>query len=65
LIVRLCPSFTLFADVPKKNVAISALEPDEDETTQVLIELVQWLRVGRPRDGFTTSEIRALMARVW
>jgi hypothetical protein len=47
-------------------VAISALEPDEDEATQALIELVQWLRVGgRPPDGFTTSEIRALVARLW
>jgi len=47
-------------------VAISALEPDEDEVTQALIELVQWLRVGgRPPDGFTTSEIRALVARLW
>ena len=46
-------------------VAISALEPDEDEATQALIELVQWLRVGgRPPDGFTTSEIRALLARL-
>ena len=33
-------------------VAISALWPDEDEATQALIELVQWLRVrGRPPDG--------------
>jgi len=47
-------------------LAISALEPDEDEATQALIELVQWLRVGgRPPDGFTTSEIRALVARLW
>jgi hypothetical protein len=47
-------------------VAISALEPDADEATQALIELVQWLGVGgRPPDGFTTSEIRALLARLW
>jgi hypothetical protein len=47
-------------------VAISALEPDENEATQALIELVQWLRVGgHPPDGFTTSEIRALLARLW
>ena len=47
-------------------VAISALEPDEDEATQALTELVQWLRVGgRPPDGFTTSEIKALVARLW
>ena len=46
-------------------VAISALEPDEDEATQALIDLVQWLRVGgRPPDGFTTSEIRALVAGI-
>jgi len=46
-------------------VAISALEPDEDEATQALIELVQWLRVGgRPPDGFTTSESRALVAGI-
>jgi len=36
------------------------------EATQALIELVQWLRVGgRPPDGFTTNEIRALVARLW
>jgi hypothetical protein len=48
-------------------LAISTLEPDEDEATQALIELVQWLRVGGrpPPDGFTTSEIRALVARLW
>ena len=47
-------------------VAISALEPDEDEATQALIELVHWLRVGgRPPDGFTAGEIRALVARLW
>jgi hypothetical protein len=47
-------------------VAISALGPDEDEATQALVELVQWLRLGgRPPDGFTTSEIRALVARLW
>jgi len=46
-------------------VAISALAPDEDEATQALIELVQWLRVGgRPPDGFTTSESRALVAGI-
>ena len=33
-------------------MAICALEPDEDEATQALMELVQWLRVGgRPPDG--------------
>ena len=47
-------------------VSISALDPDEDEATQALIQLVQWLRVGgRPPDGFTASEIRALVARLW
>ena len=47
-------------------VAITAPEPDEDEATQALTQLVQWLRVGgRPPDGFTTSEIRALVARLW
>jgi hypothetical protein len=47
-------------------LAISALEPDEDEATHALIELVQWLRVGgRPPDGFTTSEIRTLVAQLW
>ena len=47
-------------------LSISALEPDEDEATQALMELVQWLRVGgRPPEGFTTSEIRALVARLW
>jgi hypothetical protein len=47
-------------------VAISALKPDEDEATQALTQLVQWLRMGgRPPDGFTTSEIRALVARLW
>jgi len=36
------------------------------EATQALIELVQWLRVGgRPPDGFTANEIRALVARLW
>ena len=47
-------------------VSISALDPDEDEATQALTELIQWLRVGgRPPDGFTASEIRALVARLW
>ena len=46
-------------------VTISAPEPDEDEATKALLELVQWLRVGgRPPDGFTTSEIRALVAGI-
>ena len=46
--------------------AIAAPEPDEDEATQALIELVEWLRVGgRPPDGFTPGEIRALVARLW
>ena len=32
-------------------VSISALDPDEDEATQALTELIQWLRVGgRPPD---------------
>ena len=45
--------------------AIAAPEPDEDEATQALIELVEWLRVGgRPPDGFTTGEIRVLVARL-
>ena len=47
-------------------VAITAQQPDEDEATQTLNELVQWLRAGgQPPDGFTTGEIRALVARLW
>jgi hypothetical protein len=47
-------------------VTISAPVPDEDAATQALLELVQWLRVGgRPPDGFTAGEIRALVARLW
>jgi hypothetical protein len=45
--------------------AIAAPEPDEGEATQALLDLVQWLRVGgRPPDGFTTGEIRVLVARL-
>jgi hypothetical protein len=47
-------------------VAIAASEPDEDEATQALNELAEWLRAdGRPPDGFTPGEIRALVARLW
>ena len=45
--------------------AIAAPEPDEDEATQALLELVPVAVVGgRPPDGFTTGEIRVLVARL-
>ena len=46
--------------------AIAASQPDEDEATEALQDLIQWLNVGgHPPTGFSAAEIRSLIARLW